>query len=1384
MGNAGGGLVCARCGWVNALGARYCAHCGEPVDPAVVAELQRLYTLLTELDMQVAAGLGNASVQSLRDTIRARYLAQRAPQPGAAAIGAPAPATVPLSQPAAAGVAAPASPVAPVAPTPAPTPARAAAVVAAPQPHGPVFSWRAFIAEQAIAVMAYLGGFLLLIATLTFEVGGWQALPDGVKLAGVVAVYILFGALGAALRRSTSLRTVGRVYLGVFALMTPLAALAVYRFELQARGFPISGTICLAAAYAAVVYISLAARTRFVTYAYLGWAALLLAALAIPPWAGLIVSWWIPVINLVALALLALHFWRRRTPASAALETLEPSATQFSAGAGMLGIVATIALSMQVAGGAFTSGASDEGRAAFALAACALTALLAAWGRAAPHARFFADAQIIGGIDWATAASAPLAAVAVAVWLHASLGGVSYTLTGVALAEGMAAEALRRRAPAREGLRIGVQILAAALVVVAAILTNQEPLPNAPLLLASAAAVALGLAFALRGGRRAAFPWGAFAGVFLLIGAGAAFNAAIPADLLSARGDRFPDALTQFPSLFALLALALSALGLGLRRLPVVSQARRLRSPTQVTALLGAIIASISLTGGHTRIYSAVILCAFALLALAVTRIERQPFLGGACAAIFGAVGALVFVITNHDGAAVVALPIALAILTVIAGRWMGRGYSAAIYVATLFATFFGFLQLATDPAETTAGLALLGLGIGGWMTLTVALALVVDALTTPPSPADWLAPVTPQPVAPLPLEGPITPTAPGVPVNRVHRAQPAQPSVDMAPIWMLAPAGAALLSVVDARALWPVVALTLALAGAGALLRRLRGAYWEPAWHGAALVASLVALIHAMRDDQHAAILTLSLALLFALVAYLIAWQERLPWLSLAIAPYALVALGMADALPLSANQILAATFAIALGLTLGGMAARLWLGRAWALAPYGVAVVGAYLTAARVEPYPAAAGLLEAILLIFAALAFVAALLERSPWAALAPAIFAIAAAVVQPDGHALLPLALAFAAASFAVSRTRGGAWALPLYGATLITAITAAWQARNAAGGFEVVALVALALAAWLLAALESRPDALLVTYTFAALAVSAAARAFGWEAWQATLAFAALAWIFDLSRLGWARIPWLRERETFWLPGLGGASAAERAAWSDPRRAGQRIARGAAALLAVGAVVGGWFAPQSFATQTPQTQAVSVALLSLAALLAAFGWGARGWRPALYLAGEALALFVSWELRWLGADNLQAWIIAPGSAQLIIGALLPADERLRPPAWAAQTFSIAGALILTLPTLGQSITEPTDWQWRYALLLAVEALALTLLAVGLRNRILALTGSAFVGVAAIRGAIIAVQQNLPVPIVIAVFALALMGLATWLSLSARRAARAPTTPTAP
>lgn len=1321
MASQGGALICTRCGQANAPGVRYCAHCGEPLDPKLIAELQRDYVVLTELDAQIAAGLGAATVEALRDTIRERYLAHRASSH---------PTVTPASPQAAAQ---PTTPETSAAPVTVPLTQRTPAAPAAPvQPHGPVFSWRAFIAEQAIAVMAYLGGFLLLIATLTFEVGGWQALPNVAKLGGVLAIYVIFGLLGMLLRRAASLRTVSRVYLGVFALMTPLAALALYRFELQARGFPVAGMICLAAVYAAIVYLALATRTQFVTYAYLGWAALLVAALAIPAWALLTRDWNLPVIALMALLLLAPRAWRRRGGAHAPdwLATLELSATQISAVAAAVAAVGTLMVAMQLASNVASSApVDDRDLAALALAATALVPLSAGWSWAARTISDIAHDDVLTALDWGVAASVALATLAVAGWLHASHAGFAYTLAAVALVEGLGAESLlRRRAPGRAGLRVGVQVLAAALVGSAALITAPIPLPNAPLLTACAVGVALGLLFALRGALNGATPWGLVAGFFLFIGAQAAFAASIPAEQLSATVDRLPNALTQLPTLCGLLALALVALGLGLRAAPQGTPLRRLRLAVDVTALAEATFTFFALFS-HTREYSALHLGVFALAALLVARVERRPLAAGVFVGIFGALASLTFIITNQDYAAVAVTTVALALLTLALGRLLGRAYSLPIYIVTLLAMLIAFLQV--RGAEPGGASGWLMLGLAGWMALAVAVTLTVDALTADTS------------------------------------------------LWMIAPAAVALMSAFDARSLWPAVALTLALAAMGASLRQARGAGWEAAWHGAALVASIIALTRATTGAQASVAQSLGLALLFATVAYLIAWHERLPWLTATITPYALVALMQSGALPINATQRMVVTLILAVVFTAAGMLARWRLGRAWSLALYASAVIGVGFTAASVTPYPERAGLLEVILLGFAALAFFAALLEETPWAALAPATFAAAAALAQPDGRALLPLALVLAAAAFAVSRTRGAAWSLPLYAATMVAAVAATWQGRTQAGAFEVVALVTLALAAWLLAALESRGDALLVAFIFATLAVSAAARAFAWDAWQATLAYVALAWAFELSRIGWARIPWLRERAGAWLPALG-ATAEALAAWRDPRRAGQRIARGAAALVAGGVVVGGLFAPQSFTTHGPQTQALAVALLSLAGLLARFGWGPgwdSGWRPALYLAGEALALCVTWELRWLGAQNLQAWIIAPGSAQLIIGALLPADTRLRPPAWVAQAFSVSGAMILMLPTLGQSVTEPLEWQWNYALLLAVEALALTLLAVGLRNRILALTGSAFVGVAAVRGAIIAVQQNLPAPLVIGVFALALMGLATWLSLRARHTQRA-------
>ena len=168
--------------------------------------------------------------------------------------------------------------------------------------------------------MAYLGGFLLIIATLTFIVGAWQALDDLVKLAIVLAVYALFFALGLALRRAPHLRTVSDAYLAVFALMTPLVALAVYRFALQGLNLPVAGILAIAAAYGAVIYLALAWRTQVAVYGYFGWVALLIAVLASANWFEVGGEWWVFILTVYSLALLA-PGRLRRFPSAAVLAT-------------------------------------------------------------------------------------------------------------------------------------------------------------------------------------------------------------------------------------------------------------------------------------------------------------------------------------------------------------------------------------------------------------------------------------------------------------------------------------------------------------------------------------------------------------------------------------------------------------------------------------------------------------------------------------------------------------------------------------------------------------------------------------------------------------------------------------------------------------------------------------------------------------------------------------------------------------------------------------------------------------------------------------------------------------------------------------------------------
>ena len=94
---------------------------------------------------------------------------------------------------------------------------------------------------------------------------------DGAEGKPSEAIHLLFAVLGFLFRRTERLRTVGGAYLFVFALMVPLVALAAYYFLLEGT-ISATGMLTLSALYAALVYLFLAWRVKFVAYAYMGWA--------------------------------------------------------------------------------------------------------------------------------------------------------------------------------------------------------------------------------------------------------------------------------------------------------------------------------------------------------------------------------------------------------------------------------------------------------------------------------------------------------------------------------------------------------------------------------------------------------------------------------------------------------------------------------------------------------------------------------------------------------------------------------------------------------------------------------------------------------------------------------------------------------------------------------------------------------------------------------------------------------------------------------------------------------------------------------------------------------------------------------------------------------
>jgi hypothetical protein len=180
-------------------------------------------------------------------------------------------------------------------------------------------SLQEFLAERSILIVSQVGAFLLIVATVLFEVYGPDSLSGAARFAAVLALDAIFGAAGLAGLRVPRLRVVGTSYVAIFALMTPLVFVAAYVFLLLGeRGISVALAVAVSGLACGLLYGLLAERLVSRGYAILsllalgiGWGAAV-ETLGLSGWRGA---------TLTPLALFYLLVGRR-APASSALGRL------------------------------------------------------------------------------------------------------------------------------------------------------------------------------------------------------------------------------------------------------------------------------------------------------------------------------------------------------------------------------------------------------------------------------------------------------------------------------------------------------------------------------------------------------------------------------------------------------------------------------------------------------------------------------------------------------------------------------------------------------------------------------------------------------------------------------------------------------------------------------------------------------------------------------------------------------------------------------------------------------------------------------------------------------------------------------------------------------
>ena len=131
-------------------------------------------------------------------------------------------------------------------------------------------SLREFFAERSILMLSYVGAFLLIVATLLFELSAFTAVDSTARFVGVLGLNLVFGLAGWACFRLPALRLVGRTYVAIAALMVPLTFIAAWVFlVLQQYGLSRDVAIAIAAASCALLYGALAVSLESKGYALL-----------------------------------------------------------------------------------------------------------------------------------------------------------------------------------------------------------------------------------------------------------------------------------------------------------------------------------------------------------------------------------------------------------------------------------------------------------------------------------------------------------------------------------------------------------------------------------------------------------------------------------------------------------------------------------------------------------------------------------------------------------------------------------------------------------------------------------------------------------------------------------------------------------------------------------------------------------------------------------------------------------------------------------------------------------------------------------------------------------------------------------------------------------